>query len=355
MSTTTSTFQPPAVADLMARAGASDTDRAAWLAERLGGLTATEIAGLAVGKKRQGELVDLKLGLKEDTFNGNAYTEWGKLREPYLAASAERRGIRPESRVFHHAENSRWLASPDGVGADFDGALQLGEYKTSGHDLTPGTPTFERTGYLEQMTWAMLVAGARRCLFIWEERLGTPESGFSAGRQFEHWIEFDEALAKRLITIAKRFFTALDKKRAEVEAGNVTAAIVDPVLDVLALDVLAGRREEAAGKRKKEAAWKKLQAELADRDELSQRSSAAQVTWMPGVESMVPTPVVDREGAQTAHPVAWAALAAARAQLAECEQYWAECLAEHTTTTDQPVTSKPSLTVTEVKTKEATS
>lgn len=347
----TTAFLPPAVAALIARAGASDTDRTAWLAERLTGLTATEIAGLAVGKKRQGELVDLKLGLREDAFNGNAYTEWGKLREPFLAAAAERRGILPESRVFHHAENRRWLASPDGVGADFDGALQLGEYKTSGHDLTPGTPTFERTGYLEQMTWAMLVAGARRCLFIWEERLGTPETGFEAGRQFEHWIEFDEALAKRLITIAKRFFTALDKKRAEVEAGNISAPVVDPVLDVLAIDVLAGRREEAAGKRKKETAWKKLQAELADRDELTQRSSAAQVTWVPGAESTVPTRFVDSVGAQSAHPVAWAAVEAARAQLAKVEQYWAECLAEFTTTADQPVTSKPSLTVTEVKTK----
>ncbi|WP_058623197.1 YqaJ viral recombinase family protein [Microbacterium testaceum] len=349
--TTASVFTPPAVAALMARAGASDQDRAAWLAERLAGLTATEVAGLAVGKKRQGELVDLKLGLKEDTFNGNAYTEWGKLREPFLASAAERRGILPESRVFHHAENRRWLASPDGVGTNFDGELQLGEYKTSGHDLTPGTPTFDRTGYLEQMTWAMLVAGARRCLFIWEERLGTPETGFEAGRQYEYWIEFDEALAKRLVTIAKRFFTALDKKRAEVEAGNVTAPVVDPVLDVLAIDVLAGRREEAAGKRKKETAWKQLQAELADRDELSQRSSAAQVTWVPGVESTVPTRFVDSVGAQKAHPVAWAAVEAARAQLAEVESYWAECLADFTTTTDQPVTSKPSLTVTEVKTK----
>ena len=56
-----STFVPPAVADLMSRAGASDQDRPAWLAERRGGVTATEIRDLAIGKKRQGELVDLKL------------------------------------------------------------------------------------------------------------------------------------------------------------------------------------------------------------------------------------------------------------------------------------------------------
>lgn len=346
-----STFVPPAVADLMARAGASDTDRPAWLAERLGGLTATEVAGLAVGKKRQGELVDLKLGLKEDTFSGNAYTEWGKLREPFLAAVAERRGIRAESRVFHHAEDSRWLASPDGIGATFDGELLLGEYKTSGHDLTPGTPTFDRTGYREQMTWAMLVAGARRCLFIWEERLGTPETGFEAGRQFEHWIEFDEALAKRLVTLAKRFFLALDNKRAEVEAGKVTAPIVDPVLDVLALDVLAGRSEEAAGKAKKEKAWKALQAELKDREELSQRSSAAQVTWVPGGISTVPQTHVDEAAAKAELPDVWAAVEKGRADLAVLEDAWARCLGAYTTTTDQLVPTKPSLTVTAVKTK----
>ncbi|MBN9210753.1 MAG: hypothetical protein BGO45_10790 [Microbacterium sp. 71-36] len=348
---TTTTFVPPAVAELMRRAGASDQDRAAWLAERLTGLTATEIAGLAVGKKRQGELVDLKLGLKEDTFNGNAYTEWGKLREPFLAAAAERRGILAESRVFHHAENRRWLASPDGVGATFDGELLLGEYKTSGHDLTPGTPTFERTGYLEQMTWAMVVTGARRCLFIWEERLGTPETGFEAGRRFEHWIEFDEALAKRLAAFARRFFSALDKKRAEVDAGNVTAPVVDPVLDVLALDVLAGRREEAAGKRKKETAWKALQAELAGREELSQRSSAAQVTWVPAGTATVPQTHVDETTAKAELPDVWAAVEKGRADLAVLEDAWAKCLGAYTTTTDELVPTKPSLTVTEVKTK----
>lgn len=346
-----STFVPPAVADLMSRAGASDQDRTAWLAERRGGVTATEIRDLAIGKKRQGELVDLKLGLKEDTFSGNAYTEWGKLREPFLAAVAERRGIAAESRVFHAATDSRWLASPDGVGADFDGVLLVGEYKTSGHDLTPGSPSFERTGYFEQMQWAMHVTGARRCLFIWEERLGSPESGFEAGRQFEHWIDYHEPTAKHLVTVARRFLTALDKKRAQVDAGNVTAPVIDPVLDVLALDVLAGRAEEAAGKRKKETAWKTLQEKLAGREELSQRSSSAQVTWVPAGTTTAPRHTIDGAAAQAAHPKQWAALIAAREQLAAAEAAWADRLDEFTTTTEETVPTKPVLTVTAVKTK----
>lgn len=346
------TFAPPALADLMSRAGASDQDRPAWLAERRGGITATEVRDLATGKKRQGELVDLKLGLKEDSFRGNAYTEWGKLREPYLAAIAERRGIAAESRVFHAASDSRWLASPDGVGADFDGGLLVGEYKTSGHDLTPGSPSFERTGYFEQMQWAMHVTGARRCLFIWEERLGTLETGFEAGRQFEHWIEYHESAAKHLVTVARRFLTALDKKRADVDAGKVTAPVIDPVLDVLALDVLAGRAEEAAGKRKKETAWKALQEKLADRDELSQRSSSAQVTWVPAGETVAPLDVVDEEGAKGAHANVWAKVHAARTRAAAAEAEWAECLARFTTKSERKVPTKPSLTVTAVKTKE---
>jgi hypothetical protein len=347
----TSIFLPPAVTDLMSRAGASDQDRDAWLAERRGGITATEVRDLAIGKKRQSELVDLKLGLKEDTFSGNAYTEWGKLREPFLAAVAERRGIAAESRVFRAAVDSRWLASPDGVGADFDGELLVGEYKTSGHDLTPGSPSFERTGYFEQMQWAMLVAGARRCLFIWEERLGTPETGFEAGRQFEHWIEYHEPTVKHLVTIARRFLTALDKKRAQVEAGEVTAPVVDPVLDVLAIDVIAGRAEEAAGKRKKEAAWKALQEKLAGREELSQRSGSAQVTWVPGGTATVPSRVVDEESAKAAHASVWAKVHAARQRAAAAEREWADVLALFTTETEESVPTKPSLTVTAVKTK----
>jgi hypothetical protein len=345
------TFAPPALADLMSRAGASDQDRTAWLAERRGGITATEVRDLAIGKKRQGELVDLKLGLREDTFNGNAYTEWGKLREPFLAAIAERRGIAAESRVFHAAADSRWLASPDGVGTDFDGELLVGEYKTSGHDLTPGSPSFERTGYFEQMQWAMHVTGARRCLFIWEERLGMPETGFEAGRQFEHWIEYHEPTVKHLVTVARRFLTALDKKRAEVDAGNVTAPVIDPVLDVLALDVLAGRAEEAAGKRKKESAWKALQEKLAGRKELSQRSSSAQVTWVPAATTTAPKTVVDEAAAREALPDVWAAVEKARQDLAVMEDAWAKCLGAYTTTTEETVPTKPSLTVTAVKTK----
>jgi hypothetical protein len=341
------TFIPPALADLESRAGASDKDRARWLAERQSGITATQVRDLAMGKLRQAELVDLKLGLKEDGFSGNAYTEWGNLREPFLAQVAERRGIRPESRVFHAAADSRWLASPDGVGATFDGDLIVGEYKTSGHDLTPGTPTFDRTGYREQMVWAMLVAGARRCLFVWEERLGTPETGFEAGRQFEHWIDFDEAIAKRLVTIARRFLTALDKKRADLEAGRVVAPVVDPVLDVLALDVLAGRAEETAGKTKKERAWKELQAALADREELSQRSSSAQVTWVPASSAETDTVVVDVERAQRDYAAIWDAKVAA-------DRAWAEVLAYPEMSRIEPGVMKTAakLTVTAVKTKE---
>ena len=66
--------------DLMARAGASDTDREAWLAERAQGVTATEIRDLAkCGAGFRLDLIAQKRGAPS-TFTGNQYTAWRSRR-----------------------------------------------------------------------------------------------------------------------------------------------------------------------------------------------------------------------------------------------------------------------------------
>jgi len=219
----------PVLEELYARAGASDQDREAWLAERRTGVTATEVAQLA---KRRGaarkafarDLIAEKLGRAESSFSGNAYTEWGKLREPVLAEVTLRSHmLLPESRVFHAVDEPRFLASPDAVGIDFDEVLRVAEFKTSGKDLEDDDE-FAATGYEHQVQWVMRVTGAARCLFMWEQRIGEP-GDFRAGIQFSRWIERDEKAIAQLEKVAREFLVALDEAAAEEGPAKVDAEL----------------------------------------------------------------------------------------------------------------------------------
>lgn len=230
-------MESQALTDLLARAGASDTDRAAWLAERAQGITATEIRDLVKGKLRQDDLIALKLGRKVDSFTGNQFTDWGKEREPIIAAGVRGMGIDPESRVFHGERNSRHLASPDGIGVEFDGALVISEIKTSGKDIRRGTPAYEQTGYELQMQHAMGVTGADRCLFVFEERL-TVDGRFVPGQLYTEWVPRDEAMIAELMARADEFLAELDRQR---EDG---APVIDEELDTHAVNYLRAIDEE---------------------------------------------------------------------------------------------------------------
>lgn len=211
----------PALDELMSRAGASDTDREAWLAQRMSGITATQVRDLHLGVLRVQDLVDLKLGRTVDTFTGNQYTEWGNKREPMLAEGVQwAYGIAPESRVFHAADNPRFLASPDGVGVGPDGSLRVGEYKTTNTAIPVGSFALAKKGYIAQMVWAMRVTGATRCLFRWEQhnndwvdvggRYPEPSGIVTTG---DHWIDYDAELAAELEVIAVEFLAELDRQR----------------------------------------------------------------------------------------------------------------------------------------------
>ena len=65
-----------------------------------------------------------------------------------------------ESRVFSAVDNPRHLASPDGIGVDFDGNVFLGEGKTSKDDLDPQAGNLPDQ-YLYQMQWQMHVIGSQ--------------------------------------------------------------------------------------------------------------------------------------------------------------------------------------------------
>jgi hypothetical protein len=229
-------FLPPALADLMARAGASDTDRPAWLAERRGGITATEVRDLYIRAKSTAKLIAIKLEQEAERDLG-AYiprVRYGKDREPIIAQQLRGEGFEPESRVFQHPENSRHLASPDGVRVNFDGELEISEIKTDEHGIEPGAETWDATGYAIQALWGLYVTGARRCRFAIEECIRTAD-GFEPGEVRRFWIERDDELIAELVELADTFLTAMDDMR---ENG------IDPIAVSLLEDAIAANEAQ---------------------------------------------------------------------------------------------------------------
>lgn len=237
MSAQTAVWLPPVLADLFARAGAPDTDRPAWLAERRGGITATEVRDLYIRAKSTAKLCAIKLEQEAEKDLGQFIPRirYGKEREPAIAERLRGEGFMPEARVFHHAENSRHLASPDGIRVDFDENLDISEIKTDELGIAPGateaddSPEFRATGYRYQCLWGMYVTGARRCRLVVEECIRTHD-GFEPGEIREYWIERDEDVIAELVETADAFLAAMDDMR---ENG------IDPIAVALLEDALA--------------------------------------------------------------------------------------------------------------------
>ena len=292
------------VAELEQRAGASDRDRALWLAERAQGITATEVRDLYLRRITVAGLIAKKLAGPEPELTGG-YIKWGRTREPVIAAVIESiyPALLPESRVFHAADNARFLGSPDGVGVVND-ALVVSEIKTSKYPIGLGSDTEAKKGYQAQMTWVMRVTGARRCLYAWElhddvflERANGEYEPEPVGLvPVMEWLDYDEALAKQLETIAVGFLVALDAAKA----GDV--AEIDEELDTLALNYLRGLEVEKEGKALKEVSYRSI-IEIVDAGEsVVQESSLARVSWSPEVVEEKPVVELDQVRAKAAAP-----------------------------------------------------
>lgn len=168
------------------------SDEGAWLQARARGITATDVAKLT--SIHSIPVVALEK-LRPSTFNGNVFTEHGKTREPVIADWVRiRTGIEPSSSLFHAAEETRHLATPDGIGMRDDGVLELAEIKTTGKgwDQIPGN-------YLRQVYWQQYVLGAQRTFFVWEQHRNFVP--IADEPQFT-WIERDEEAIAELVWLA---------------------------------------------------------------------------------------------------------------------------------------------------------
>ena len=309
----------PVLADLETRAGASDQDRAAWLAERAQGVTATELAKIMLAGSREQAIRDLVKQKREgDSFTGNAYTEWGKQREPVIAADLAGYGVIPESRVFHAAADSRYLASPDGLSEDFDGNLVLDEIKTSGKPLPKGSAVLAEKGYEWQMQWGNLVTGAIGCWLNVELRFGEP-GAFRPGPRSREYFPRDEGMIAQLLEVADLVLVAMD-------AGPVVE--IDEEVDTHAVNYLRALDEE-----KQWAALKKDSYAALIAKGISQESPLARVTITPGTpDEEIDEEVVDLEAAEAALPKESAQLKRAVARVAKLQAEWDELANKYTKT-----------------------
>lgn len=339
----------PTLAELESRAGASYDDRDAWLADRLRGLTATQVRELYLqGAGYRARLLKEKANGLVEPLLSNQYIDWGNVREPIIADWVKQRfAIEAESRVFRAVDNDRFLVSPDGVGLDFDGNLVVSEIKTGKDDLHPDGEAFVRKGYRLQMMWSMRVTGARRCLYVWEQHDSDWQD--RGAKHFEPaplhdrpqfaWIDYDEALAAELEAIAVEFLNDLDTLVRDLADG--VKALIDDELDTLAVNYLRyiDLEKEATGSKK--GVWALMLERLEGCDALTQEGPIARVTYTPPKETEVDD--FDIEAAAEADP-------RLHKQLLNAQVAWNEHLSNYMKRVKRTTAAR--LTVTAIKNKE---
>lgn len=182
---------------------ARSTDRVAWLRARSRGITATDVARLSGARSVQAVALEKIHG---SGFGGNAYTDHGRAREPEIARWVRGRfDISPSDALFHAADRTQHLATPDGVGHSADGALLLAEIKTT----KSGWKSIPRS-YLRQVWWQQYVLGAERTLLVWEQH----DDFVPVNPEPEcRWIERDEDEIYQLVRLADQVLDAVARSR----------------------------------------------------------------------------------------------------------------------------------------------
>lgn len=207
----TSAIELPATPEVEAmsahllRVLADSNDRAAWLKARADGVTATDAARLATPASVKQVVKDKVMG---NSFSGNAYTDFGRQREPEIARWVlERHGI-PASGLLFHAEASKsHLATPDGLHCDEEGRILLAEIKTT-NKVWKRIPR----SYMRQIWWQQYVLGAERTLMVWERH----QDFIVVDREPKFvWIDRDEAEIAKLVTLANEVLKDVEKYRGE--------------------------------------------------------------------------------------------------------------------------------------------
>jgi len=205
------------LSELFERGMADSNDRTAWLAARRTGVTATEIAKIAAGKRN--EVMREKLATTESTYD-NKYMKWGRDREAVIAEQLERtHGVSHNVVLFRSEANARHLATPDGVGVVDGEVVYTSEIKTSKYNLHPDGDTFKKSGYADQVQWAMYVVGAQSCAFAWEQHHDDWDPEPTPQPVEVVWIQRDHARIAELVLLADQFLYELDNHSESDDEG----------------------------------------------------------------------------------------------------------------------------------------
>lgn len=189
----------------------SSDNRAAWLKARRDGVTATDVGKIVrlngTFSSQRSPLMEAKLSGQEQPFL--QVMQHGINREPVIAAwVAEKFGIQPNS-LLCRGENSRHLATPDGIGAGV-----VAEIKTSTKPLDQALGI-----YRDQLQWQLHVTGSERLLFVVENR--------HTLRRETRWIDRDEYRIFILAQHADAFILEMDERRT-IARPSVANPVLQP-------------------------------------------------------------------------------------------------------------------------------
>ena len=184
---------------------ATSDNRAAWLAARLPGVTATEVAkaatpsGFAEAVNERRNPVDV---------TDNDYMRFGRENEEWIALWVkDATGIMPNHWLIAAEDNRLFLSTPDGLSLDH---TTIAEIKTGGR-----APTKPPIQHLRQIHWQFRTTGAQRCLYAFMPRIEV-NGRFMPGRMepLTWWVERDESMIQDLEQTALRLLESDERQAA---------------------------------------------------------------------------------------------------------------------------------------------
>lgn len=182
---------------------ARSTDRDAWLAARLQGVSATTVAQAAT-PSGFAEVVEQRRNPVEVIPNDMML--FGVESEAEIMRYAhDEHGILPSDWLIAAEQNRRHIATPDGLSPDH---TLIAEVKTTGADWGDKIPI----KYRRQVQWQLHVSGADRCLFLWQLRVPDDHGWFyMPWLEPKHvWIERDPKMITELVSVADQLLSLED-------------------------------------------------------------------------------------------------------------------------------------------------
>lgn len=259
-------------------------------AARAAGITASEAHAIRVGgRASHRRILDDKLN--GSTFRGNAHTERGHEREPFLLAWASRNvaPLTANAALLGHPLIPWLLATPDALGDGFGAEAKSHDHGWGDRDDIPAE-------HYDQMQTGMAVTGFDRWLYIWEVmgEDGTPTLDAPRSR----WVPRDEKRIAQIIREGEKFM----QWRAD-GAPIADADLPDEVDEALAI-IAEADDAIAPHKKAREAALKIVRAHAeATADEHGSKGAGLRGSY---TYSKTPKQVLDEKAWAIAEPATYA-------------------------------------------------